>query len=512
MPTPSEPTEERGPGCGFRCYGARKEGEEDELDPFSEMLLRFPARATALLHSMLATAGAATTGAFLEHALHVAKRFNNVALHHAYITILRRSVELTEAVLAVLLPKYLSRIRIMIQKEIARLHNKGIRIPLGEEGWLANYSLEVLRLSKDGGQSYRRVTTRHPHHHKEVKYELARTINPFAPVVLPDTAKVSGRGLIKRLTCRVVPRVIHHYNQNGTIKHFVDATQHVAAAVTFHSKHKHEEVPPQPTDDQDDISEAADRYIESRTNKCHPCVAQSIKKCLPRCVKGKLPFEMPPSWMPRGFRHDPAAILHLAIDLDLALRFDSTKPHVEAATNGAADHYTSIDVHENPFEFEVAIVGHNGWPSLGQLQIKNFALSASAHVWLDLFGERAAIAFIREHPPDVDWKAVLSLCGCGLPLPSLIENRILCSVVKHAIRFFDRSNPITIDLSEKHVTETDKMHAKEDHKVESTQAAAASVPTSSSKLSTSFAAASRLLHGKPHATPSGNKASSTSPG
>ena len=43
-----------------------------------------------------------------------------------------------------------------------------------------------------------------------------------------------------------------------------------------------------------------------------------------------------------------------------------------------------------------------------------------------------ALAFIREKPPDVEWNVELSFCSCGLPLPDLIEDKLLSTVTEKA--------------------------------------------------------------------------------
>eukprot|EP00966_Prymnesium_polylepis_P168211 3889397-Prymnesium_polylepis.1 len=105
-----------------------------------------------------------------------------------------------------------------------------------------------------------------------------------------------------------------------------------------------------------------------------------------------------------------------------------------------------------------------------------------------------AFAFVKGEHPDFEWDVELSLLGCGLPLPDLIEDKMLSSLTERVrwplsggtrthirarrvnkrsqskfardvcpqiLGMFDNANPITIVLSDADVTEEEKEEGKE---------------------------------------------------
>ena len=141
------------------------------------------------------------------------------------------------------------------------------------------------------------------------------------------------------------------------------------------------------------------------------CVADSLINCLPPWLKAQLPARHPPTWLPEGFR-DESHVLRLDIDVRLEIHFEEGHA-TQAATKGAA--YVSRNP-GNPFLFEVALSGDGCWPSIGQLRVAFFSLTAHARLWWDVMERKMAITFLRDDPAHVDWEVALSLFDCGMPV------------------------------------------------------------------------------------------------
>jgi len=528
---------------------------------FMMMMVMFPHRALRLTGMLMTTKGAEFTGQLVAQGIRATKSLNKDSLQVSYIALLRSSVTLTRAVLAALLPRYLVSFRRQLQKRIASMHNDGEGIPMSEDGWLSNYTLEVLRLNQSGSQSFRCVVDADG----RAAYKLVRRVNPCEATEEFISDKVKDRGIIKRFTCRVVPNVVSHKHHATGLKwrkvgikepktdtgkllrseglaralaekqRALTETQAAAKGLLakkpadskalefteeeweafdipwvkpddfilsegiyyspFRAGRKDgaggknggktdgkidgktdelplEDGPLEPSfkardhglsmdPNRDYVVEEADRFIDRRCGWCPligPLVAKCLKGCLPRCAKARLPIELPHYWMPKEMRDEPQKVLHFTIKLEMAMRFDSTEELLEHLAGSA---FSSAAVKSNDFQFELAAVGQGLWPTLGQLQVKNLSLIANMHVWWDVFDDRMAFAFVKGEHPDFEWDVELSLLGCGLPLPDLIEDKMLSSLTERILGMFDNANPITIVLSDADVTEEEKEEGKE---------------------------------------------------
>ena len=350
------------------------------------------------------------------------------ARKRALIGLLRSGAKLVNFALKTVLPRFMTPTRRQVQNQLAALHNAGTGLPLGEEGPAQNYTLEILR-ADDADRLWRRVEGPAG---GEARYErvflgldaltsgVARCLG--SPQVCPfDSTPVQPRGLIKRTTCRVDTRLVKR--EKGVSKKAY-REQQVANA------------------DVDLVTDCADRYL---AQTYWPPLAHALQKAIPRRAKSMLDFEYPADFMPRAMRDDPENVISLDVDIDIALRFDSPEPLFNL-DSGLGD-FTSVAKVQNDSRFVFFVRGHNGYPSLGTFELKNFKLEARALAWWDVFDSKFDLAFTKEDPPKVSWDIEVALGGAALPLPDCIEDHFLGGLTSMVMRTFNRAYPLHLDIA-----------------------------------------------------------------
>ena len=357
------------------------------------------------------------------------------ARKRALICLLRSSVKLASRCLKALLPQYLTPSRLQAQEAIAALHNSGRGMPLGapdSEGPAKNFTLEVLRMDADG-RLWRRVAEAHG----SCRYEpvASRGCVSRRPSHAFDTEPVSSKGLIKRFTCRVETRIVEP--ERGLVGRVLDlwAPTRVSAAEPRSQQ--------QEAQGRDLVSEYADAYLAKK----YPApLARCLQRAIPRRLKSVLDFDYPPDFLPRAMRDNPSEVISLDLDLDLAVRLDSREPLFDVSAMKLGD-FTSTAKHENDVRLVFFVRGHNGFPSLGTLELRSLRLEAAALAWWDVFDGAIDLAFKKDEPLRIAWDIEVGLGGAHLPLPSCVEDSFLAWLTGVVMRSFNRAYPLHVELA-----------------------------------------------------------------
>ena len=374
--------------------------------------------------------------------------------------VLRGSTRTVAALVELLLTRQQRLVKNAVEAQITQLHLSG-GLPLGEEGPMSYYRLEILRLNEDCTQAFevRELTPEdtarllrasrdgrnrnrsiavsgaitepraHPVSGKYLYYRTVRKTNPCAAPQLPEHMnephEVAHRGIIKRFTFHIAPHVSKAVSKKQVKQGCVGPI---------------DESPTQNVDD----------YIDRQFH----CCLRPLLKSLPPFLKAHFPNTLQENWMPPGMRDDPLTVLKLDAEVAIMCRFDSKDPlpkELRPRHNGHHLPYR-VTAKNNPFKFEIAVRGSGLAPSLGQIGIKYLVLHARATIWWDIFDKKMAIA-IRDGQhggpePKLDWDVEVSLGVCGLPLPDCIEDTFVTKLGAAAMRSFNRMNPINLDFEE----------------------------------------------------------------
>ncbi|EOD17251.1 hypothetical protein EMIHUDRAFT_244220 [Emiliania huxleyi CCMP1516] len=249
---------------------------------------------TACANVVMALSGASGPGAAMRR--------------RALIKLFRTSVALA------LLPRYLTPIRREVQRTMSAIHNSGVPMPLGDEGLLANYSLEVLRMDAEGRLWRRKVGEAGAARYERVGAAgcLPQQCSRAPPAFGEKPPPVSARGIIKRLAVRIEPRIVR------------------------------------PPKGWKKAREAAEDDLAS------------------------LDIDYPPDFMPRAMRDKPNEVLALDLDLDFAVRFDSRE---ELSSDCKPDHEWAECMQCWRARLVLFARGHNGLPSLGTLELRSLRLA-----------------------------------------------------------------------------------------------------------------------------------------
>jgi len=379
------------------------------------------------------------------------------AMVNTLIAALRASSKGLAGALNIVLPRVQQRIRNAVERAIMEAHLGG-GIPLAEHGPLSSLRLEILRLNEDHSAAFEVVhppaasggaassaggeaaTHLEPLDPSRAHYKVVRKTNLCAKASLPtqmdEPCEVKHRGIIKRMTLNVQPRV---------------GDKITAKDLTYASV-------------EDSPTKAADDHIDAHYPRC---IANCLKAHLPPLVKAHFPFKLPPTWMPPHMRDDPAKVLVLDATIDLVMRTDergplpdSVNPHVNKP--GVP---VSVAQKDNPFQFELAVRGANCMPSLGQIAVKWLTLHAHATIYWDVLDKKMSVAIrsgrsTPELTPELNWDVEVSLGGCGVPMPNWIEDWALSRLGLVVVRSFNRANLIELDLNE--MKEQERVDAREE--------------------------------------------------
>lgn len=374
--------------------------------------------------------------------------------------VLRGSGRAVAALVELLLSRQQRLIKNAVESQITQLHLNG-GLPLGEEGPMSYYRLEILRLNEDCSQAFevRELTPEdsarlrrasrggrdqdrsisvsgavtepraHPVSGKFLYYRAVRKTNPCAAPQLPEEMnephEVEHRGIIKRFTFHISPHVSKAVSKRRVSQGSVGSM---------------DESPTKGVDD----------YIDQN----YPCCVRGLLKSLPPFVKAHFPNTLQDDWIPPHMRDDPMAVLKLDTEVAIMVRFDSKDPLPKDLRPRHNGHHLPFraTMKNNPFKFEVAVRGSGLMPSLGQIGIKYFVLHAHATIWWDVFDKKMTIAIrTGQHggpPPRLDWDVEASIGVCGLPLPDCIEDTFLANLGAAVVRSFNRINPINLDFEE----------------------------------------------------------------
>mmetsp|Transcript_61457 Transcript_61457/g.102285 ORF Transcript_61457/g.102285 Transcript_61457/m.102285 type:complete len:543 (+) Transcript_61457:54-1682(+) len=427
---------------------------------YAKMMVMSPRGFAKILENVVESRGVGALIDCMSKMVLFIKRFPADLGQKAFLKVLRSSVALTRLFLEHVLPHYMVQARRQIQKALADMHNKGEGIPLGQDGVMANYTLEVLRVNYTGSQAHRRVISQDGN----VSYNLVRKGNLCETTERFGPEPIKSRGIIKRLTVRASPKTVpapskeeakalraaartkkdeqkKDRHKNLTSKQNKDAAKKQAGG----SLQAHSAVAAKDKQPKSYIEDAANEYLDNYFSNCK-CIASLLKRYCGRTFKSHLPIQLPASWLPPLMRDEPEKVLTVDVELDIALRFDSRDALLPAELEKLAN-FTSLAVQENPFQFELEVRGHNGWPTLGQVMIKNISIEAHCLVWWDVFDDVLELAFIKEDPPHVQWDIELSLFRCGCPLPNCFEDSVLTFLTNLVLRTFNRANPLHLDFA-----------------------------------------------------------------
>lgn len=239
-----------------------------------------------------------------------------------------------------------------------------------------------------------------------------------------------------------------------------------------------------------DPLEQVNRYLEER----YKCCAGPIKSWLPPWLKAQIPFEVNDNWLPESLRDHADEVVALDIDVEMSLVFDPDSDSVELeacddigstvakrmgfgslATLGAS---SKEKIKPPPVRFQFQLTGTGCWPTLAQLTVRSVRFHARCKVWWDVFQQKMLLAFIEAAPEAAKDAATdesgassgssgqqgnaqsqrkhghfatdldLSFFGCGMPLPSDVEARLVSNLVTMAMTAHNRLNPYEIDLAE----------------------------------------------------------------
>jgi len=359
---------------------------------------------TACANVVMALSGASGPGAAMRR--------------RALIKLFRTSVALVNLVLKALLPRYLTPIRREVQRTMSAIHNSGVPMPLGDEGLLANYSLEVLRMDAEGRLWRRKVGEAGAARYERVGAAgcLPQQCSRAPPAFGEKPPPVSARGIIKRLAVRIEPRIVR------PPKGWKKARE---AA------------------EDDLVTEAADRHLAASYS---PLLAKCLQRALPRRLKASLDIDYPPDFMPRAMRDKPNEVLALDLDLDFAVRFDSREELFGDDVRSLGGYTSTVAVKDNDARLVLFARGHNGLPSLGTLELRSLRVDTSSLAWWDVFDGAIELAFKKDAPPVIDWNIEVAMGTPRLPLPSCIEDAFLAWLTGMVMRSFNRAYPLKVDL------------------------------------------------------------------
>ena len=231
------------------------------------------------------------------------------------------------------------------------------------------------------------------------------------------------KGLIKSFTCRLKPKVVRPLVAGSAAASGHDVMQLDESSARI-----------------DLVEQRANEYL----HKSFPCFGKMLSRAIPRSLKKMLPFTLPENYMPRQFRDQPAEVVSIDVDLDVGMRTDSTEPIFDSSLG----RFTSTARVKNDARLAIELRGHNGWPSLGVIELKYLRVEARMMVWWDIFDHVLAFAFVRHDPPVVHWDIELALGPSCVHLPDMLEDTLLSKVTSLLMRSFCRANPIFIKLKE----------------------------------------------------------------
>ena len=375
-----------------------------------------------------------------------------------YVAMLRRSVWLTLSLCKAALRResVLAALRGKVNAFLASLHlSSGMRID--EEGLLANYKLELLRLNDSQSQALRAVgvyptiggrTSKKPLYH----YEVVRKTQPLEQ----NLHSPSGRQLLPTDVREF--GFLHQFLINVSRASAPKAKASAGAAPSPAAASGAEYgVAPAAAPaaalapsaaaaglDEREPVDQVDDYIDERYPSC---LAAPLKRCLPPWWKAQLPFEVSDTWLPASLRDHADEIVALELDLEMNLIFDpenevaevapcdledalsrltpspalvkrrtglglgngggnrgspatSAAPSAVAATAGSAYHGgRSQEDLPTPVRFQFQLTGEGCWPTLAQLTVRSVRFRASCKVWWDVFQQRLLIAFLDVRKP-----------------------------------------------------------------------------------------------------------------
>ena len=86
-------------------------------------------------------------------------------------------------------------------------------------------------------------------------------------------------------------------------------------------------------------------------------------------------------------------------------------------------------------------------PTLGGVVVRYLTVHAVARIWWDVVGGVALLAFLHDHPPEVEWEVETRLC-C-LKLPDWAEDRLAPRLAAEVLSRFTVENPLELKVGAK---------------------------------------------------------------
>ena len=136
------------------------------------------------------------------------------------------------------------------------------------------------------------------------------------------------------------------------------------------------------------------------------------------------PGAVDPEAMPEALRPVASRVVAADVSVELALAF-----------NDGCD-----------FEF-VAYGEQPCLPTLGGVVVRYLTVHAVARIWWDVVGGVALLAFLHDHPPEVEWEVETRLC-C-LKLPDWAEDRLAPKLAAEVLSRFTVENPLELKVGAK---------------------------------------------------------------
>eukprot|EP00966_Prymnesium_polylepis_P037069 860290-Prymnesium_polylepis.1 len=241
------------------------------------------------------------------------------------LTILRRCTDLASALLRIVVPRILPRLRRALQAGLVAFHNSsGMR--LSTEGPLSHYRIKLLRTTELGDQSFEKFSySKH-----DGIYHAVRKANPCAPTarlnprvgaspVLPSSrSRAAAPPTMAAANFLPFPPPPRPLRTSSTLY----APRAEGAAHTIQDRWRRRpaeaRVTKQPSGGSDGGtlaaaiqrtpsgrktgSEGADLYLEQHLPRC---VVERAKTNLPNFIKAQLPCKFEEGWMPAHMRDEP---------------------------------------------------------------------------------------------------------------------------------------------------------------------------------------------------------------